>query len=132
MVDGYTVRDVVMYWKEKAIRGVENIELPQYIISDYDTTDRIEKIATGNYQRLSLSFKFKRLFSYFFFQMYLPSILIVMLSWVSFWYKYSWSYFLFMHSINFTGFLIIGLFIIVLRIQNDATAARVALGITTV
>lgn len=56
----------------------------------------------GTYQRLSLSFELKRNIGYFIFQTYLPSILIVMLSWVSFW------------------------------INHEATSARVALGITTV
>ena len=58
------------------------------------------KIFTNYYyfQRLSLSFKLQRNIGYFVFQTYLPSILIVMLSWVSFW------------------------------INHEATSARVALG----
>lgn len=56
----------------------------------------------GVYQRLSLSFVLQRNIGYFLFQTYLPSVLIVMLSWVSFW------------------------------INHEATSARVALGITTV
>jgi len=39
----------------------------------------------GSYQRLSLSFKLERNIGFFLFQNYLPSVLIVMLSWVSFW-----------------------------------------------
>lgn len=80
------------------MRGVEEAELPQFTIIGYGTNDRIEKLATGAYQRLSLSFKLKRNIGYFVFQTYLPSILIVMLSWVSFW------------------------------INHEATSARVALG----
>ncbi|XP_046673053.1 gamma-aminobutyric acid receptor subunit beta-like [Homalodisca vitripennis] len=99
---GYTVTDVVMYWRATPVRGVEEAELPQFTIIGYGTNDRIEKLATGAYQRLSLSFKLKRNIGYFVFQTYLPSILIVMLSWVSFW------------------------------INHEATSARVALGITTV
>lgn len=60
----------------------------------------MEKLATGAYQRLSLSFRLQRNIGYFIFQTYLPSILIVMLSWVSFW------------------------------INHEATSARVALGET--
>ncbi|XP_073707405.1 uncharacterized protein gabrb3 isoform X2 [Garra rufa] len=56
----------------------------------------------GAYPRLSLSFKLKRNIGYFILQTYMPSILITILSWVSFWINY------------------------------DASAARVALGITTV
>uniref|UniRef100_A0A182VVK3 Gamma-aminobutyric acid receptor subunit beta-like n=1 Tax=Anopheles minimus TaxID=112268 RepID=A0A182VVK3_9DIPT len=99
---GYTVSDVVMYWRSTPIRGVEEAELPQFTIIGYETNDRKEKLATGIYQRLSLSFKLQRNIGYFVFQTYLPSILIVMLSWVSFW------------------------------INHEATSARVALGITTV
>ncbi|XP_050040332.1 gamma-aminobutyric acid receptor subunit beta-like [Dermacentor andersoni] len=100
---GYTVSDVVMFWKDpEPVVGVEQSELPQFTIIKYETTDRKEKLATGTYQRLSLSFELKRNIGYFIFQTYLPSILIVMLSWVSFW------------------------------INHEATSARVALGITTV
>lgn len=84
------------------MRGVEEAELPQFTIIGYETNDRNEHLATGTYQRLSLSFKLQRNIGYFIFQTYLPSILIVMLSWVSFW------------------------------INHEATSARVALGITTV
>nr|XP_018905095.1 PREDICTED: gamma-aminobutyric acid receptor subunit beta-like isoform X2 [Bemisia tabaci] len=96
---GYTVMDVVMYWKDTAVRGVEDAELPQFTIVGHETNDRKETLATGIYQRLSLSFKLQRNIGYFVFQTYLPSILIVMLSWVSFW------------------------------INHEATSARVALGI---
>ncbi|XP_044728795.1 gamma-aminobutyric acid receptor subunit beta-like [Chrysoperla carnea] len=99
---GYTVLDVLMYWKETPVRGVEEAELPQFTIIGYETNDRKESLATGIYQRLSLSFKLQRNIGYFVFQTYLPSCLIVMLSWVSFW------------------------------INHEATSARVALGITTV
>ncbi|EEB18263.1 Gaba-gated chloride channel, putative [Pediculus humanus corporis] len=99
---GYTVLDVVMYWKDTPVRGVEKAQLPQFTIIGYETNDRKESLATGIYQRLSLSFKLQRNIGYFIFQTYLPSILIVMLSWVSFW------------------------------INHEATSARVALGITTV
>ena len=96
--DGYTVLDVLMYWKDTPVRGVEEAELPQFTIIGYETNDRKERLATGIYQRLSLSFKLQRNIGYFVFQTYLPSILIVMLSWVSFW------------------------------INHEATSARVALG----
>lgn len=100
---GYTVKDVLMAWKSPVpVAGVESAELPQFTILNYETTDRIEELATGTYQRLSLSFELKRNIGYFLFQTYMPSILIVALSWVSFW------------------------------INHEATSARVALGITTV
>lgn len=40
MTDGYTVSDVVMYWKETPVRGVEDAELPQFTILGHETNDR--------------------------------------------------------------------------------------------
>ncbi|OTF77897.1 gamma-aminobutyric acid receptor subunit beta-like protein, partial [Euroglyphus maynei] len=91
-----------MYWMDTPVNGVEDAKLHQFTIVGYETTDRKESLATGTYQRLSLLFSLKRNIGYFIFQTYLPSTLIVMLSWVSFW------------------------------INHEATSARVALGITTV
>ncbi|XP_044142175.1 gamma-aminobutyric acid receptor subunit beta-3 isoform X1 [Bufo gargarizans] len=101
---GYTTDDIEFYWRggDKAVTGVERIELPQFSIMDHKLVSKNVVFATGSYPRLSLSFKLKRNIGYFILQTYMPSILITILSWVSFWINY------------------------------DASAARVALGITTV
>uniref|UniRef100_A0A8C6TC17 Gamma-aminobutyric acid type A receptor beta3 subunit n=1 Tax=Neogobius melanostomus TaxID=47308 RepID=A0A8C6TC17_9GOBI len=101
---GYTTDDIEFYWKggESAVTGVTRIELPQFSIVNYKLVSRNVVFSTGAYPRLSLSFKLKRNIGYFILQTYMPSILITILSWVSFWINY------------------------------DASAARVALGITTV
>ncbi|XP_055797083.1 gamma-aminobutyric acid receptor subunit beta-3-like [Salvelinus fontinalis] len=101
---GYTTDDIEFYWKggENAVTGVTRIQLPQFSIVDYKLVSRNVVFSTGAYPRLSLSFKLKRNIGYFILQTYMPSILITILSWVSFWINY------------------------------DASAARVALGITTV
>lgn len=74
-----------MYWKPVPVYGIENILLPQFSLIGHQTHDRKEHLATGIYQRLSISFGLQRNIGYFIFQTYLPSILIVILSWVSFW-----------------------------------------------
>ncbi|XP_055492486.1 gamma-aminobutyric acid receptor subunit beta-3 [Leucoraja erinacea] len=101
---GYTTDDIQFYWRggDDAVTGVHKIELPQFSIVEYRLVSRNVVFATGAYPRLSLSFKLKRNIGYFILQTYMPSILITILSWVSFWINY------------------------------DASAARVALGITTV
>lgn len=43
---------------------------------------------SGNYSRLSLTFTFKRRLSLFITETYIPSIMIVALSWISFWINY--------------------------------------------
>ncbi|GFX47153.1 gamma-aminobutyric acid receptor subunit beta-like [Trichonephila clavipes] len=44
---GYTVADVVMYWTDTPVVGVEDTELPQFSIMKYETTNRMEKLATA-------------------------------------------------------------------------------------
>ncbi|XP_040297932.1 gamma-aminobutyric acid receptor subunit beta-2 isoform X1 [Bufo bufo] len=101
---GYTTDDIEFYWRggNHAVTGVDRIELPQFSIVDYKLLSKNVVFSTGSYPRLSLSFKLKRNIGYFILQTYMPTILITILSWVSFWINY------------------------------DASAARVALGITTV
>ncbi|XP_053297412.1 gamma-aminobutyric acid receptor subunit beta-2-like isoform X2 [Pleuronectes platessa] len=101
---GYTTDDIEFYWRggHNAVTGVDKIELPQFSIVDHNLISKNVVFSTGAYPRLSLSFKLKRNIGYFILQTYMPSILITILSWVSFWINY------------------------------DASAARVALGITTV
>jgi gamma-aminobutyric acid receptor subunit beta len=36
-----------MYWTSKPVTGVEDAKLPQFTIVGYETTDRMEKLATG-------------------------------------------------------------------------------------
>ena len=83
--DGYTNSEVNIRWIDNPVKGIDKLELPQFKVAQYRTNTYIEREATGAYVRLSLSFLFKRYIGYFIFQTYLPSILIVMLSWVSFW-----------------------------------------------
>ncbi|XP_023843664.1 gamma-aminobutyric acid receptor subunit beta-4 [Salvelinus sp. IW2-2015] len=101
---GYTTDDIVFYWHggDTAVTGVDKLELPQFSIVALRLVSREVRFTTGSYPRLSLSFRIKRNIGYFILQTYMPSILITILSWVSFWINY------------------------------DASAARVALGVTTV
>ncbi|NWZ15734.1 GBRB4 protein, partial [Agelaius phoeniceus] len=97
---GYTVDDIVFFWQgnDSAVTGMEVLELPQFTIIEQRLVSREVVFTTGSYLRLSLSFRIKRNIGYFILQTYMPSILITILSWVSFWINY------------------------------DASAARVALG----
>lgn len=59
-------------------------------------------VITGNYSRLACEIQFVRSMGYYLIQIYIPSGLIVIISWVSFW------------------------------LNRNATPARVSLGVTTV
>ncbi|MBN3281409.1 GBRB2 protein, partial [Polyodon spathula] len=152
---GYTTDDINFYWRggDRAVTGVERIELPQFSIVDYNLISKDVVFSTGAYPRLSLSFKLKRNIGYFILQTYMPSILITILSWVSFWINYdasaarvalgayprlSLSFKLkrnigyFILQTYMPSILITILSWVSFWINYDASAARVALGITTV
>jgi len=44
---GYTVSDVVMYWREEPVVGVDKAELPQFTIVRWETNERKIRLATG-------------------------------------------------------------------------------------
>lgn len=60
--DGYTVMDVVMYWKPTPVRGVEGAELPQFTILGYETNDR-KVWSYKNKNAAGFNYQTKRLFS---------------------------------------------------------------------
>ena len=41
--------DIVLYWlnNRQAVTGVEDVSLPQFSISDYETINKIEELLTG-------------------------------------------------------------------------------------
>merc|ERR1712179_811286 len=51
---GYTVTDVVMYWRDQPVVGVEEAELPQFTIEGYETNERKIRLATGNIPIITL------------------------------------------------------------------------------
>ncbi len=102
----------------------DEVRLPQFNVSNFEIGNRTINLTTGTvrngilllgnhklcdvasfagfYSRLSVEFRFDRMLGFYMIQIYVPSILIVIISWVSFW------------------------------LSRDAAPARVALGVTTV
>ncbi|XP_023491718.1 gamma-aminobutyric acid receptor subunit delta isoform X1 [Equus przewalskii] len=124
---GYSSEDIVYYWSEnqEQIHGLDKLQLAQFTITSYRFTtelmnfksvpwcvagqardvlgpDRGGPPAAGQFPRLSLHFHLRRNRGVYIIQSYMPSILLVAMSWVSFW------------------------------ISQAAVPARVSLGITTV
>ncbi|XP_070553292.1 gamma-aminobutyric acid receptor subunit beta-like [Ptychodera flava] len=99
----YTTRDIDYRWvSETPVSLTEGIELPQFSVLGYNSRKYSAIYMVGNYTQLIADFYFVRNLSYYLIQTYFPSVLIVVLSWVSFF------------------------------VNRNATPARVALGITTV
>ncbi|KAJ8013117.1 hypothetical protein DPEC_G00049960 [Dallia pectoralis] len=103
---GYTMNDLIFEWEEKDKNPVQvaaGLTLPQFIMRDEKELGYCTKsYNTGKFTCIEVKFHLERQMGYYLIQMYIPSLLIVILSWVSFW------------------------------INMDAAPARVALGITTV
>nr|XP_056721504.1 gamma-aminobutyric acid receptor subunit delta [Euleptes europaea] len=101
---GYSSEDIVYHWSENQdeIHGLDKLQLAQFTITSYRFTREIMNFKSGQFPRLSLHFHLRRNRGVYIIQSYVPSILLVAMSWVSFW------------------------------ISQSAVPARVSLGITTV
>uniref|UniRef100_A0A9J2P0S3 Gamma-aminobutyric acid receptor subunit beta n=1 Tax=Ascaris lumbricoides TaxID=6252 RepID=A0A9J2P0S3_ASCLU len=100
---GHSILDIIYFFnKSKESISRSEFELPQFVLADVQFTSTVQKQSSGDYSRLVCVFLFKRNIGFYIIQIYLPSILIVVISWVSFW------------------------------LSRDATPARVALGVLTV
>ncbi|KAK6746157.1 hypothetical protein RB195_012335 [Necator americanus] len=100
---GYSTRDIIYHWHgQNAVTIDENVHLAHFSIGDHYHIERVISLSTGNYSRLSAYFTFKRNIGFYLIQIYFPSSLIVVISWVSFW------------------------------LNREAVQARVAIGVTTV
>ncbi|XP_067644266.1 gamma-aminobutyric acid receptor subunit beta isoform X4 [Eurosta solidaginis] len=101
---GYTMRDIRYFWRDglSSVGMSSEVELPQFRVLGHKQRATEINLTTGNYSRLACEIQFVRSMGYYLIQIYIPSGLIVIISWVSFW------------------------------LNRNATPARVALGVTTV
>ncbi|XP_041443937.1 glycine receptor subunit alphaZ1 isoform X1 [Xenopus laevis] len=101
---GYTMNDLIFEWEEVgAVQVADGLTLPQFKLKEEkDLRYCTKHYSTGKFTCIEARFHLERQMGYYLIQMYIPSLLIVILSWVSFW------------------------------INMDAAPARVGLGITTV
>ncbi|KAM9327085.1 gamma-aminobutyric acid receptor subunit pi [Gastrophryne carolinensis] len=88
---GYNINDVMFYWTRgnDSVRGLNMLRLAQYTVEDYYTSVSEAVYETGRYPKLVFHFELKRNILYFILETYVPSILLVVLSWVSFWISQS-------------------------------------------
>uniref|UniRef100_M4AD71 Glycine receptor, alpha 4b n=1 Tax=Xiphophorus maculatus TaxID=8083 RepID=M4AD71_XIPMA len=101
---GYTMNDLIFEWLDVgAVQVADDLTLPQFVLKEEKGLGYCTKnYNTGKFTCIEVQFYLERQMGYYLIQMYIPSLLTVILSWVSFW------------------------------INMDAAPARVGLGITTV
>ncbi|XP_018563703.1 glycine receptor subunit alpha-3 [Anoplophora glabripennis] len=84
----HTTDDMIFQWDPDVPLVVdENIELPQLALVKNYTADCTQVYSTGNFTCLEVVFVLKRRLGYYLFHTYIPTCLIVIMSWVSFWIK---------------------------------------------
>lgn len=101
---GYTMSDIRYKWNDglDSVQISSDVSLPQFKVLGHRQKTIEASLSTGNYSRLACEIQFVRSMGYYLIQIYIPSSLIVIISWVSFW------------------------------LNRGATPARVGLGVTTV
>ncbi|VDI32043.1 Hypothetical predicted protein [Mytilus galloprovincialis] len=85
----FTTNGIVFKWKnDSAVQKSNRFELPQFRLVGNDTLECNESYGTnGNasFSCIQLDLHFKRNIGYYMIQFFVPSVMIVLLSWVSFW-----------------------------------------------
>merc|ERR1719411_1732082 len=101
---GYTMSDLKYAWQdgETSVKMSPDVQLPQFLVLGHRQRLVEVSLSSGNYSRLLANVIFTRSMGYYMIQVYIPSSLIVVMSWVSFW------------------------------LNRGAAPARVGLGVTTV
>uniref|UniRef100_A0A8C4Q7D6 Gamma-aminobutyric acid receptor subunit pi n=1 Tax=Eptatretus burgeri TaxID=7764 RepID=A0A8C4Q7D6_EPTBU len=88
---GYNTDDMVFYWTRgnDSVRGLDSLKLAQYTVEKFYTSVSEAVYETGHYPKLVVFFELQRNVLYFILETYIPSILLVVLSWISFWISQS-------------------------------------------
>ncbi|KAE9413303.1 hypothetical protein Angca_007908 [Angiostrongylus cantonensis] len=84
----YTDNDIEYRWKETdpvQLKDGLNSSLPSFQLNNVSTTYCTSKTNTGTYSCLRTILELRRQFSYYLLQLYIPSTMLVIVSWVSFW-----------------------------------------------
>lgn len=84
----YTTNDIEYRWKSVdpvQLKGGLNSSLPSFQLNNVTTTYCTSRTNTGTYSCLRTVLELRRQFSYYLLQLYIPSSMLVIVSWVSFW-----------------------------------------------
>ncbi|KAM3728140.1 Acetylcholine-gated chloride channel [Dirofilaria immitis] len=83
----YNNQEVNMQWintKEPLILLKDQIILPDFILSSYNTSIEFVTYPAGVWNELTMTFTFTRRYGWYIFQAYVPTYLTIFISWISF------------------------------------------------
>ncbi|XP_074640095.1 glycine receptor subunit alpha-2-like [Tubulanus polymorphus] len=113
---GHTMDTYQMVWMDKPVSKDESLQFPQFSLVRIDHLDCSQNYTTGAYPCLQINFQLRRDYGYYILQVFIPSIMLVILSWFAFWLKPD----------GVTARVLIGLFT-VLTMTTQSTGVRTAL-----
>lgn len=83
---GYQDGELRFQWKEtEPVQIAKPLTLPRFTLESHKTDFCTSRTTTGAYSCLRVDLIFKREFSYYLIQIYIPCCMLVIVSWVSFW-----------------------------------------------
>ncbi|XP_054714689.1 glutamate-gated chloride channel-like isoform X2 [Uloborus diversus] len=85
----YTTEDLVFLWKDtEPIQVTKTLsQIPKFTMNSFNEDYCTSKTTTGEYSCIQLDFHFSREFTFYLIQAYMPSLALVLLSWVIFWLR---------------------------------------------
>ncbi|CAD5120111.1 DgyrCDS8689 [Dimorphilus gyrociliatus] len=86
-LNGYTASDLLLIWdySKWPTTVARNLKVPEFQLVDILNSYCYSKTMTGNFSCLKADLFFQRHFEYYLINVYVPSLLIVILSWLTFW-----------------------------------------------
>jgi len=89
---GFATNDLAFFWEESqnvsAIRVNEDLEMPDFVLSNHEARYCNRTTATGEFTCIEVHLALQRNINLYLQQLYLPSTLIVALSFIAFWIDY--------------------------------------------
>ncbi|XP_012555765.2 gamma-aminobutyric acid receptor subunit beta-3 isoform X1 [Hydra vulgaris] len=84
---GYSTRHIQYKWSSHNPIIVQDKQMNQFVMTGFDTIAQDKVFISGNFTYLTASFTFQRLFGFAIIQIYVPTIAIVVISWMSLWVR---------------------------------------------
>ncbi|XP_070534360.1 glycine receptor subunit alpha-2-like [Ptychodera flava] len=82
----YATNDMTLEWlPDDAVVIDKTVKLPQYSINGVTWEAKLGEYLTGNFGQVEVSFRLVRQIGFYVLQAYIPSILLVVLSWLALW-----------------------------------------------
>lgn len=81
----HTMEEMDFRWKEDEPITIFNKELAEFDVTAVKVDSKNSSYVSGNYKNLIVTFTFRRRMGFYIIQFYIPCIVMVSLSWISFW-----------------------------------------------